>query len=87
MLFELKKEEASSLICIPHRTYSCLITRQSSYFIQLLDVPLEGVARFTFLCKFDDDYSGQRAVNQHLTKVNGQSKAGQVTVQMPPLPG
>ena len=53
MLFELKKEEALSLICIPHWTYCCLTSRQSSYFIQLFDVPLEGVARFTFLCKFD----------------------------------
>ena len=53
MLFELKKEEASSLICIPHWTYSCRTLRQSSYVIQLFNVPLEGVARFTFLCKFD----------------------------------
>ena len=53
MLFELKKEEASSLICIPHWTYGCLTSRQSSYVIQLFDVPLEGIARFTFLCKFD----------------------------------
>ena len=53
MSFELKKEEASSLICIPHQTYCCLTFRQSSYFIQLFNVPLEGVARFSFLCKFD----------------------------------
>ena len=53
MSFELKKEEASSLICIPHWTYCCLTLRQSSYVIQLFDVPLEGIARFTFLCEFD----------------------------------
>ena len=53
MLLELKKEEALSLICIPHWTYCCLTSRLSSYFIQLFNVPLQGVARFTFLCKFD----------------------------------
>ena len=53
MLFELTKEEASSLICTPHWTYGCLTSRQSLYFILLFYVPLEGVARFTFICKFD----------------------------------
>ena len=50
MSFELKKEEASSLICIPHQTYGCLTSslRRGSYFIQLFDIPLEGVSRFTF---------------------------------------
>ena len=38
---ELKKEEASSLVCKPHRTYSCLTLRLSLYFIQLFNVPLE----------------------------------------------
>ena len=50
-VFELEKEEASSLICITHLTYCCLTSRLSSYFIQPFNVPLEGVARFTFLCK------------------------------------
>ena len=31
MSFELKKEEASSLIFIPHLTYCCLTSRQSLY--------------------------------------------------------
>ena len=53
MSFELKKEEALSLICIPHWTYCCLTSRRSSYFIQLFYDPLKGIARFTFLCKFN----------------------------------